>query len=1495
MAIQRVAIIFDNKARPETTGTYCRRALHHLVEVEHLLPSECYAAKQRTFDLFLNIDDGLSYDWPGELHPSVFWAIDTHLDFDACLAKARKFDFVFAAQRDGAERLRERGIATARWLPLACDPEIHAKHKVEKDFDLSFVGNVIGDERTKLLRLIQKRIRSAFVGQRYFDEMAKTYSASRIVFNRSIRNDINMRVFEALACGSMLLTNDLVENGQAELFEDGVHLATYRDADELFDKFKYYIAHSDLRERIASAGRNLVLEKHGYKHRMERILSEVSGQFSKRDVPVCTATNSPLDPKDRSYFEFSRPEIVACVPSSAKRVLDIGCGAGRVGESIKSRQLVHVSGIELDATAAALARARLDHVFEGNVEQMSLPFGSNEFDVVLCGDVLEHLRDPLSLLRKARGWLAPGGRVVASIPNVRHHSVIRGLLDGNWTYESAGLLDQDHVRFFTRREIEKLFFRAGFDTLELRVIPGPGYAEWVAHGKQGAVKAGRLHVGGLTAEEAEEFYVYQYLIVASISGEFVAQPREAHQPSPIHSNDNVDKVGTLAGEHPWPARKPTVAPPTGTDGWLEDGAREILRSVLSPTTKLVVELGTWLGKSTRFIADNAPNARVIAIDHWQGSPEHQKRAEWREMLPNLYESFLAMSWDYRERIIPLKMTTEDGLRLVARYGLSPDVIYVDSDHSYEAVKGDLELALQFFPKAIILGDDCDEAGASAALDEIARVNNKSIEFAGTNWRAWRLRDSKRMHVSLPKANDYGLTSIVIVTHNQIEYTRQCVDSITRLTDEPFELIFVDNNSTDGTVEYLSSLSQVTLIKNDQNRGFPAAANQGIRAATGDQVLLLNNDTVVTTGWLCRMLIALKNDPTIGLVGPCSNTVSGEQQVAVSYESLDGLDGFAWDWGQKNHRRMTDTDRLVGFCLLISHEVIEKIGHLDERFGIGCFEDDDYTMRARRAGFRAVIAWDSFVHHFGGRTFVGSRTDFAALMEDNRRKLLEKWNGDTPPETPGHSNGEPTTYEANRAPGGGLLLCRRPIHISLCMIARNNARTIRAALESVRDWMDEMIVVDTGSTDATPQIAASLGARVYHFPWRDDFSAARNESLKYARGKWIFYMDSDDVIDRENGRGLRDLALGTHAPNNMGYIVSVLCPGEGRNADFDTTVVTHVKLFRNLPQIRFDRYIHEQIIQSIRGIEGDIQFTKLFVVHSGYDRSPEGQKQKIERDLRLLHKELNDRPEDQFTLFNLGMTYANIGKYDEAIGYLERSIAQSSPSESQVRKAYALLGGAWARLTNLEKALQSYMKGLELFPLDDELRFQQAGTLHELGHLAESERTYLHLIEVREEQHFTSVDVGIATFKARQNLAAVYKEMGDIARAEEQWQSIVQEVPKYPEGWSGLADNLTQQGKHREALRAHEELVQLEPEDPSAHHNLGTTLLILQDWSAAARAFRESLRLRPGAASTWMHVGYACKNQGDNAGARAAFQEVIRIDPETSFAKEAGDHLRQMPN
>ena len=404
--------------------------------------------------------------------------------------------------------------------------------------------------------------------------MARTYSASKIVLNRSVNNDVNMRVFEALACGSLLAANDLSDNGQAELFQDGVHLAAYSSAEELIDKIRFYLAHDQARERIAAAGMAEAVSKHTYRQRMTRLLSVVEQYLSHRLIavaplaaaPASAAASPPQEAapqeavaeaaappavrpaaKDPDYFDLARPELLAMVPPEARRVLDVGCGAGRLGQAVKARQEARVVGVEIDQTAARAVRQRLDEVIEQDIE--TLDFDQNAFDCIVCGDVLEHLREPGRLLQRARRWLSRQGRLVASIPNIRHHSVVRSLLQGNWTYEPAGLLDDGHLRLFTRRAIQELFAAAGYRLWRLEPVPGPGYDQWRQSGRPGDVRIGGLAITGLPESEAEEFFTYQYLVEAGPVEDPAAEPAVS-SPSPAEAEVRLGCVLAIQNRSP---------------------------------------------------------------------------------------------------------------------------------------------------------------------------------------------------------------------------------------------------------------------------------------------------------------------------------------------------------------------------------------------------------------------------------------------------------------------------------------------------------------------------------------------------------------------------------------------------------------------------------------------------------------------------------------------------------------------------------------------------------------------------------------------------------------------------------------------------------------------------------------------------------------------------------------------------------------------------------
>lgn len=239
-------------------------------------------------------------------------------------------------------------------------------------------------------------------------------------------------------------------------------------------------------------------------------------------------------------------------------------------------------------------------------------------------------------------------------------------------------------------------------------------------------------------------------------------------------------------------------------------------------------------------------------------------------------------------------------------------------------------------------------------------------------------------------------SVVIVTFNNVALTRACLESVLRNTSYPnYEVVVVDNASTDGTREYLEALAartpRVRVIQNDANAGFAAANNQGAEATRGDYVVLLNNDTIVPPGWLGRLVRHLQDD-RIGMVGPTTNFVGNEAFLHVPYRTWDEMEEFAADRAVRFDGEVADIAMLAMFCVALRRDVMAAIGPLDETFGVGMFEDDDYSHRVRQAGLRVVCAGDCFVHHVGQAAFKALISDgtYNALFEKNRRYYEQKW-------------------------------------------------------------------------------------------------------------------------------------------------------------------------------------------------------------------------------------------------------------------------------------------------------------------------------------------------------------------------------------------------------------------------------------------------------------------------------------------------------------------------
>ena len=694
-----------------------------------------------------------------------------------------------------------------------------------------------------------------------------------------------------------------------------------------------------------------------------------------------------------------------------------------------------------------------------------------------------------------------------------------------------------------------------------------------------------------------------------------------------------------------------------------------------------------------------------------------------------------------------------------------------------------------------------------------------------------------------------------------------------------------------------------------------------------------------------MLECLKSAPDTGIVGPMTNNISGVQKVErVGYDAIEGLESYARSFREKNRHRRTEARRVVGFCMLFRRSLVDQIGLLDESFGTGNFEDDDFCARAALAGYRNVIAGDVFIHHFGSRSFIGNRIDYGSSLTGNRKIYNDKWrdieqkphegrkiralvarelawkssqqgnvkgavdlylsaiqqdpqdkrnytelaqmliqsgrHGDALDalrqcpigaedadrlvlegqcreglnelEEAGNladlalsmnevhapalnlkgilafrqnaaekareyfekaaaadpSWGEPLTnlgvllwtagerdesidllekgfilsphvvdlaerYHAAAVSLGAYLRAEKvfrearnlypssrtivfllidllisqedhgtameeieaamaafetddgfitaalevrnkigPLEIkekakgdtlSLCMIVKNEQPNLVRCLSSVKAAVDEIIVVDTGSTDRTKDIAAVFGAKVFDFAWDEDFSHARNFSLSKAGGNWILVIDADETVSSRDHERLRSLirkspkGIGGYDLTTRNYVIEPNTAGwtanDGSYRDEEAGTGWYpnlkVRLFRRDPRIRFSGAVHELVEPSMLGAGMKIVACDVPVHHTGkLDRVRVTEKG--ERYFLLGMKKIEETGGTPRAILELAIQAGELGRYDDAIR-LWRRYLDGKPAQD-VSRAYVNLINACLNADRFDEALAGGPEG-----------------------------------------------------------------------------------------------------------------------------------------------------------------------------------------------------------
>lgn len=239
-----------------------------------------------------------------------------------------------------------------------------------------------------------------------------------------------------------------------------------------------------------------------------------------------------------------------------------------------------------------------------------------------------------------------------------------------------------------------------------------------------------------------------------------------------------------------------------------------------------------------------------------------------------------------------------------------------------------------------------------------------------------------------------------------------------------------------------------------------------------------------------------------------------------------------------------------------------------------------------------------------------------------------------------------------------------MRISLCMIVKDEEVNLAACLRPVVDLFEEIILVDTGSTDRTREIATDFGAKVFDFPWNDSFADARNESLRHATGDWIFWLDADDRLDVKTYHELMDLFHDLPAKDKVAYVMPCHCTGTEE-------MTCHVRLFRNQPDLFWCYRAHEQILPALEHLDTELIWTDITIEHTGY-QDVVLYHSKLERNLRLLELDNQEYPCEPWILFNLAMTKRKLGCTEGTEEMLRQALHYSHPEDLLVPELHKLL-------------------------------------------------------------------------------------------------------------------------------------------------------------------------------------------------------------------------------
>jgi len=449
-------------------------------------------------------------------------------------------------------------------------------------------------------------------------------------------------------------------------------------------------------------------------------------------------------------------------------------------------------------------------------------------------------------------------------------------------------------------------------------------------------------------------------------------------------------------------------------------------------------------------------------------------------------------------------------------------------------------------------------------------------------------------------------------------------------------------------------------------------------------------------------------------------------------------------------------------------------------------------------------------------------------------------------------------------------------LSLCMMVRNEEACLPACLSSVKDVVDEMIVVDTGSTDRTADVAKAYGARVYHHPWEQDFSRHRNQSLSYATGDWILILDADEELRSGDGARLHEILLAEGFDSVMFIVVNFF------NNRTSQSRFNQVRLFRRKPEIRYSGIVHNQLLGCSSTISSAVR-----IHHYGYDLDPKRMEAKFQRTSSLLKKRIQEEPGNFRHYHDLAISYSMNRMPEEAASWGIKAIEISGKDEKKggvlILWTHFIVASSLLIMRDFPSAIAWALKALERFPDHMDSLFVLAMAFRDMKdwpRVKEAALRYLYVHEILEDDParlgYLVLNSAGEIWKVHLALGEAFLETESPGEAEKSFEKAVRFTPARSWAHKGVAECYKNRSMGQEAIFHYERALESDPHSPGLLMNLGRILDERGDHEKAEGYYKRTIQIEPRLIHIRLRLAHFSARRGDVEACLGQCEEILKI-------------------